>query len=62
MNIRWLLRAKKWAENPPSWKRVKMGLYILAICIALATFEHFFGWPDALTPENVGRRPPIPQF
>ena len=62
MNIHWLLRAKRWAQNPPSWKRVKWGLLVAAVCIGLALFEYYFGWPDALTPENIGRRPRIPQF
>lgn len=49
MNPRHLLRMANWARNPPSAKRVKMVLLIVAICLALVLFERLFGWPDALT-------------
>lgn len=58
MNIHWLLRAKRWAQNPPSWKQVKFVAAIIVICLCLFTYEHFFGWPDALTVNDVGRRAP----
>ncbi|GFE66644.1 hypothetical protein KIN_37180 [Litoreibacter roseus] len=46
MNFRWLLRAKRWAQNPPSEKQVKLFLVILAACIAIGLIEHYIGWPD----------------
>ncbi|RKF15181.1 hypothetical protein D6850_10100 [Roseovarius spongiae] len=52
MNSRWLVRMARWAHNPPSAERVKFVLAIIAVCIALAAYEHFFGWPEALTPER----------
>ncbi len=49
MNERWLLRASQWARNPPSWKRVKIFLAVLALCLILFAVERFAGWPDWLT-------------
>ncbi|KQI69616.1 hypothetical protein AN189_04265 [Loktanella sp. 3ANDIMAR09] len=43
MNPRWLLNASRWARNPPSAKRVWLGLAVIAICLALAGAEHLFG-------------------
>ncbi|MFQ1702228.1 hypothetical protein ACJ5NV_16705 [Loktanella agnita] len=49
MNIRWLLRAKHWAQNPPSVSRMKFVCGIIALCILLVVIEKLFGWPEALT-------------
>ena len=54
--LRWLLRAKRWAHRPPSAARVKLVFAIIALCIALFAYEYFFGWPEFLTLENRGRR------
>ena len=56
MNIRWLLRAKRLAQNPPSWRKVKFVFYILAFCVLLFVIERYVGWPDWLTTNNLGRR------
>jgi len=53
----WLLRAKRWAQNPPSWGRVKLVLGVLAICIVIAGFERVFGWPDWLTVNRLSAKP-----
>ena len=49
MNMRWLLRMKRWAQNPPSASRVKLVFAIIALCLVLVLVEKLFGWPDALT-------------
>ncbi len=49
MNIRWLLRAKRWAQNPPSVSRMKFVFGIIVLCLLLVVIEKLFGWPDALT-------------
>lgn len=54
--LRWLMRAKRWAQNPPSTSRVMLVLGIVAICLLLFGYEQLFGWPDALTTERF--RPP----
>ncbi|MGC8202382.1 hypothetical protein ACP2AV_06730 [Aliiroseovarius sp. PTFE2010] len=55
MNIRWFLRAKRLAQNPPSWGRVKLVLGVVAVCVALVLLERFVGWPEALTLERMPR-------
>ncbi len=52
MNPVWLMRAKRLLQNPPSWQRVKLGLAIAAMCLAIYGFEQVFGWPEALTPQR----------
>jgi len=49
MNIRQFLRMSRWARNPPSAKRVKLVLLVLAICLVLFGIERVFGWPAWLT-------------
>ena len=56
MYERWMLRAVKWARNPPSPKKVKFVLGIIAICIAIYMVERYIGWPDWLTLEKAPRR------
>ena len=59
MNIRWLFRMSRWAQNPPGEKRVIFVLAIIAICVAVVAIEHIFGWPDWLSmdPRNRHMRP-----
>jgi len=50
MNVtRLLIRAKRWAANPPSERMVLMVLGIVALGLALAGIEWLWGWPDWLT-------------
>ena len=56
MNTRFLLRMARLAQNPPSWGRVKFVFAIIGICIALYTFERFYGWPEWLTPDRAVHR------
>jgi len=42
----------RWARRPPSAKRVKLGLAVIAICVALFAIERLVGWPDFLTTES----------
>lgn len=48
MNPMWLIRMARWARQPPSMGRVILVLVVLALCLALAGIEHFWGWPDWL--------------
>lgn len=57
MNIAWLMRAKRWVQNPPSPTRVKLVLGVIAVCIGLVIYERLFGWPDALTVQSPTRLP-----
>ena len=56
MNLLWLLRMKRWAQRPPSWRRVLFGLAIIGGCVGLYLIEQTWGWPDWLTPERVRGR------
>lgn len=55
--LAWLVRAKRWAQNPPSEGRVKLLLGVVAICLAIAAYEWAFGWPDWLTPNRLSAKP-----
>lgn len=55
MNFGWLMRAKRWAQNPPSMGRVKFVLGIIALCVVLYAIERLYGWPEWLTPNGRGR-------
>ena len=48
-NLIWLLRASRWARTPPSAKRVKLVLAVIAACVAIAGMQHFGLWPDWAT-------------
>ena len=39
----WLLRAKRWVQNPPSAARVKLVLGVVAACLAVVVLERIFG-------------------
>lgn len=50
---RLLMKAKLWARNPPSEKRVKLVLGAIAICLVIVGVEKFIGWPDWATVEKL---------
>ena len=52
---RWLLRASKWARNPPSARQVRNLLIIIAICIAIALLEQIFGLTECIDVNRVRR-------
>lgn len=56
MNLAWLMRAKRWAQHPPSWKRIKLVFGVIFVCAALWGYEQIFGWPEWLTVNDVRRR------
>jgi len=53
MRLLGLLRMAKWARKPPSAKRVKLVAGVLALCLVLFAIEYIWGWPDALTPNQM---------
>jgi hypothetical protein len=58
MNIQaWLLRASRWARNPPSEGRVRLVFGVVALCLLIAGYEWMFGWPDWLTVNPIGAKP-----
>lgn len=60
MNMFWLLRMKRWVQNPPSKARVYLIFSIIAFCVVLYLIERYLGWPDFLTvnkqPRGLGFR------
>jgi hypothetical protein len=53
----WLVRAKRWAQNPPSEGRVKLVLGVIAVCLLIAGCEWLYGWPEWLTPNRISATP-----
>ncbi|MHC0052839.1 hypothetical protein [Actibacterium sp. D379-3] len=51
MNMRPFLRMARWGRRPPSEKRVKLVLAVIALCLVLFGIERLVGWPDWLTPD-----------
>ncbi len=41
----WLLRMSQWARHPPSWRRVKLILAVVAICLAIVALDKLGLWP-----------------
>ncbi|WP_295044241.1 hypothetical protein [uncultured Paracoccus sp.] len=58
-NLIWLLRASKWARNPPSARTVRLILLVLAVALAIAGLEWLNLWPDWARVDNA-RLPRIP--
>lgn len=57
MNMRWLWRASLWVRRPPSERKVKLVLGLIACCIVIALLEHYVGWPEWAKLERAPRRP-----
>ena len=56
MNPMWLVRAKRWAQNPPSWKRIKLVFGVIAVCLVLVAIEKTVGVPDWMQLERSPHR------
>ena len=52
-NPRHLLRMAKWARNPPSEKRVKLVLTVIALALAIWGLERLFGTPAWMQIDNL---------
>ncbi|SEW16627.1 hypothetical protein SAMN05444851_1815 [Aliiroseovarius sediminilitoris] len=57
MNPRWFMRMSRWARNPPSAKRVKLILAVVAISLLIVAIEKMFGMPDWMQIERVRFKP-----
>jgi hypothetical protein len=55
--LHWLMRAKRWVQNPPSEGRVKLVFAVVAICLVIAGIEFFGYWPDWATMDRRGLGP-----
>ncbi|WP_273688142.1 hypothetical protein [Ketogulonicigenium vulgare] len=54
--IHWLMRMKRWQQNPPSAKQVRFVGIVVAICFAIALISWYFG--ADFRPQSM-RLPPI---
>lgn len=55
--LRWMMKAKRWAQNPPSARQVMFYFGILAACLVLFGIERLWGWPDWLTVNSLRKLP-----
>jgi hypothetical protein len=55
-NMNWLIRASRWARNPPGPRQVKMVFGIIAAGLLLVALEKLGLWPDWATLDR-GRGP-----
>ncbi len=46
MNLRHLMRMKRFAQSPPSAARVKLFAAIILLCLILGLIEYLGFWPD----------------
>jgi hypothetical protein len=56
MDPRHLMRAKRWVQNPPSAKRVKLIFGVIALALLVVGLERFGFWPDWARAERIPRR------
>ncbi|WP_299841581.1 hypothetical protein [uncultured Paracoccus sp.] len=59
-NLIWLVRASRWARNPPSKRMVMLVFCIIAVGLVLLGIERLGLWPDWAT-VNGPRRPHLPR-
>lgn len=58
MNLQlWLIRASRWARNPPSARRVILVFGVIAACLLVVGIERGVGWPDWLTVNRLSAKP-----
>lgn len=55
MNPRWILQAKRWAQNPPSMKKVMLVVGVIVFCLILYGIERLGFLPDWMVAERVRR-------
>ncbi len=55
MNPVWLLRAKRWVQNPPSTARVRLVFVLVALALGVVALEYFGLWPEWARAELIPR-------
>lgn len=58
-NLIWLLRASKWARNPPGPRMVRLVLVLILLGVVIVALERLGWWPDWGRMENP-RAPRLP--
>ena len=56
LDPRHLLWAKRWVQNPPSPKRIKLVFAVVAIALLVVGIDYFCFWPDWARAEHFPRR------
>ncbi len=56
LDPRHLLRAKRWAQNPPSWGRVKLVFGVIIVALVIIGLEYFGFWPEWAKAEKIPRK------
>ncbi len=56
-HLAWLVRAKRWAQNPPSPGRVRLIFAVIGFCLLIAGYEWVFGWPEWLAVNRMSAKP-----
>jgi hypothetical protein len=51
----WFMRMKRWAQNPPSPRRVKFVFAIILVAAIIFGLEYAGYWPEWLTATRIGR-------
>ena len=59
MDLRWLMLMRRWAQHPPSPRLLAVIAAIVAVALSLVLIEAIWGWPEALTPNTMGRGLPL---
>ncbi|MCB6177194.1 hypothetical protein LHP98_03520 [Rhodobacter sp. Har01] len=55
--LRWMMKAKRWAQKPPSARQVAMYGGVIAASLLIAGIEWLWGWPAWLTVEQLRAKP-----
>ncbi|UWR20851.1 hypothetical protein [Sulfitobacter sp. S190] len=56
LDIRHLLRMKRWSQSPPSARRVKLVFGVVAVALLIIGLEKLGLWPQWATAERLNRR------
>lgn len=55
MNLRWLLRMRRWVDHPPSKQRMMLIAGVILAGLLIVGLEHWGYWPDWATTERTGK-------
>lgn len=56
MNPLWFLRMKRWAQNPPSTRRIMLVFGVIVFCLALYGLERAGVLPDWMQADRASPR------
>lgn len=59
-NLAWLLRARRWIENPPPMRQVILIVAVIAVCVTIVVLDRSGLWPDWARLSE-GRMPRLPR-